>query len=363
MKIGIDISQIAYRGAGVARFTEGLVKTICRYDKINKWTFVYYSLRLNLNQDLEEIIRKSGNRLIKLKVPQTFLSLVWNDLHRFSIEKIVGNLDWYITSDWIEPPTKELKKATIVHDLVYFRYPETVDKKIRAQQEKRLSLVKTESKLIIADSQQTKKDLQEFLKIPANKVEVIYPGVEIEKINKNDVRGTIKKFKIKRKFILTVGKIEPRKNIQKLIEAFDKIKNKDLELVVIGAPGWGTKLKPKKNVRLLGFVTDQELTHLYNSCLFFVYPSIWEGFGYPVVEAMKYGVPVATSNTSSLKEIAEGYALLFDPNKTSEIKKSLELLIDDKELRLELSKKGLKRSKNFTWENYYKNLIRVLRKH
>ncbi len=363
MKIGIDISQIAHRGSGVARFTEGLVKTICRYDKINKWTFVYYSLRLNLNQDLEEIIKKSGNKLIKLKVPQTFLSLVWNDLHRFSIEKIVGNLDWFITSDWIEPPTKELKKATIVHDLVYFRYPETVDKKIALQQEKRLSLVKTESKLIIADSQQTKKDLQEFLKIPTKKIEVIYPGVEIEKINKKDIRDTLKKFKIKKKFILTVGKIEPRKNIQRLVEAFDQIKNKDLELVVIGAPGWGTKLKPRRNVRLLGYVTDQELSHLYNSCYFFVYPSIWEGFGYPVIEAMKYGVAVATSNTSSLKEIAEGYALLFDPNKTGEIKKSLELLIGDKKLRLELSKKGLQRSKLFSWENYYKNLIRVLKKH
>ncbi len=157
-----------------------------------------------------------------------------------------------------------------------------------------------------------------------------------------------------------MGKLEPRKNIQKLIEAFGQLKNNRLGLVVVGAPGWGTKLKPQKNVQLLGYVTDKELAHLYSSCFFFVYPSIWEGFGYPIVEAMKYGVPVATSNTSSLKEIAQGYGLLFNPRKTSEIKRSLELLINDKKLRLELSQKGLQKGKFFTWENYYKNLIKTL---
>lgn len=361
MKLGIDISQIAYKGTGVARFTEGLIRAICHYDKKNSWVFLFYSLRLNLSEVLENLIKMSGHKLIKLKVPQTFLTMVWHDLHRFSIEKLTGKLDWFITSDWIEPPTKELKKATIVHDLVYLRYPKTVDEKIRLQQEKRLNLVKKESKLIIADSEQTKKDIQEFLRVPAKKIKVIYPGVETEKIKKVDVSKTLKKIKLKKIFILTVGKIEPRKNIQKLIDAFNQLKIKGVELVVVGASGWGTRLKPKKNVKLLGFITDQELAHLYNSCFFFIYPSIWEGFGYPVVEAMKYGAPVATSNTSSLKEIAENSALLFNPHKINEIKNSLRLLIKDEKLRLEFSKKGLERSKFFTWENYISNLIKILK--
>lgn len=361
MKLGIDISQVVYRGTGVARFTEGLVKAICKYDQQNKWTFVFYSLRLNLGDELENLIKDSGYKLIKLKIPQTFLTLLWHDLHRFSIEKLVGPLDWFITSDWIEPPTKTLKKATIVHDLVYLRFPQTVDQKIRAQQLKRLGLVKKESKLIIADSESTKNDLQEILKIPTGRIKVIYPGVNIEPIEKREVRATLEKFKIRKRFILTVGKIEPRKNIEKLILAFNKLKKNDLELVVVGAPGWGTQLKPQRNVKLLGFVTDQELGHLYSACLFFVYPSIWEGFGYPVVEAMKYGVPVATSNNSSLKEIAEGNALLFNPNKINDIKKSLEKLVKDPRLRKELSKKGLKRSESFGWENYYQNFLKALK--
>ncbi len=361
MKIGIDISQIAYQGTGVARFTEGLVKAICLFDKKNEWLFVFYSLRIGFNEELENLIKKSGHKLLKLKVPQTFLTLTWHNLHRFSIEKLTGNLDWFITSDWIEAPTKTIKKATIVHDLVYLRYPDTVDERIKSQQEERLSLVKKESKLIIADSQQTKKDLEELMNISANKIKVIYPGVGTKRVVKKEIQSTLKKLQIKKKFILTVGKIEPRKNIQRLIEAFNQIDNKDLELLVVGAQGWGVKLKPQKNVRLLGFVSDQELTHLYSSCLFFVYPSIWEGFGYPIVEAMKFGVPVATSNTSSLKEIAKDSALLFNPSKTIEIKNSLKLLIKNKKLREEFAKKGLLRSKLFTWENYYKNLIKVLK--
>lgn len=128
----------------------------------------------------------------------------------------------------------------------------------------------------------------------------------------------------------------------------------------MGPEGWDKKLKTSKNVRFLGYVSDEQLRALYSSCLFFVYPSVWEGFGYPVLEAMSLGAPVVTSNTSSLKEIGDNAALLFDPAKVNEIKIALRKLATDDELRKDLSHKGEQRAKEFTWKKYYDVMIKAL---
>ena len=145
MKLGIDISQIVYEGTGVARFTSGLVKAILDYDCANNWTFFFSSLRRNLDQDIENKILIKGHKLIKWNLPPTVLSFFWNDLHDFS-KLLTSNFkhlttqDWFISSDWTEPPLN-VKKATVVHDLVYLRYPETVDDKIIALQKRLLILL------------------------------------------------------------------------------------------------------------------------------------------------------------------------------------------------------------------------------
>lgn len=363
MKIGIDISQIVYEGTGVARFTEGLVDAILRYDKNNEWIFFFSGLRKKLNEELEKKIKRSRHKLIKWKLPPSLLSLLFNDLHKFSP---FTSLDWFITSDWTEPPTR-IKKATVVHDLVYLRYPETVDKRIKLQQRKRLNLVKKESRVIFADSKSTKDDLVKFLEIPIDKIHVIYPGVEIQKPTSNQIKKTLEKYQLDNKsFILTVGKIEPRKNIKRLIEAFTKLPKNSTNLVIVGPKGWGTDFDVSihRNIRnrvfFLGYVSDEELYSLYLSCIFFIYPSIWEGFGYPVVEAITLGTPVATSNNSSLAEIGKDVTLLFNPFEVDDIKNALQRMIDDGELRKKLSEKGKERSKFFNWKNYYEKTIKVL---
>ncbi len=351
MRIGIDISQIVYKGTGVSRFTEGLVKAICEYDKRNEWVFFFSSFRQSLDVSIEKLINSRGWKVTKMKLPPTGLSITWNDLHILRIETIIGKLDWFISSDWTEPPAT-CKKATIVHDLVYLRYPETVDPLILKTQIKRMAWVRKESALVLADSLATKDDLIELLNLKDKKIVVNYPGIEIKRANK--------KIEIKKPFILTVGKIEPRKNINRLIEAFEGLNLKNVELLIVGPEGWDQNIKVGKNVRFLGYVSDDELHALYSSCLFFVYPSIWEGFGYPILEAMSFGTPVATSNTSSLKEIGKNTALLFDPMKVNEIKNALHKLASDKKLREELSHKGRERAKEFTWKRYYDVMIKAL---
>lgn len=351
MKIGIDISQIVYKGTGVARFTEGLIKAVCQFDRKNEWVFFFSSLRQTLDPSTEKLIESKGWKLIKMKIPPRALSVIWNDLHVLKVESTMGKLDWFISSDWTEPPSK-CKKAAIVHDLVYLRYPKTVDKLILKTQTKRLSWVKKESDLIFADSETTKNDLIELLQIENKKVKVNYPGIESVRSNNKLNKHSL--------FILTVGKIEPRKNIGRLIEAFEKWDPKNIDLLIVGPEGWDQKVKSSTKIKWLGYVPDDKLRSLYSSCLFFVYPSIWEGFGYPILEAMNFGAPVAASNTSSLKEIGKDSALLFDPFKINSIAEALKKMATNSALRGDLARKGMARAKEFTWRRYYDVMIDAL---
>lgn len=374
MRIGIDISQVVYEGTGVSRFTKGLIEAILTYDKKNEWVFFYSGFRRKLDEELKKRIQDKGYQIIEWKIPPTLLSFLSNEIHNSYLSSIIyhlsSNLDWFITSDWTEPFLPHIKKAAIVHDLVYLRYPETVDEKIRKAQTKRLQHVKKESKIIFADSISTKKDLVELLGINEDRIIVNYPGVETIKPPKNQIERTLQKYNLKNKqFILSVGKLEPRKNLNRLIKAFNQIDNSTIQLVIVGQQGWNIKdgdtpmnrlIGINTNVLYLGFLADNELYSLYSSCLFFVHPSIWEGFGYPIIEAMKLGSPVTCSNTSSIKEIGGNAALCFDPADVSEITQCINELNRNEKLRKELIKKGFERSKIFSWKNYYDTLLTSL---
>lgn len=354
MRIGIDISQISYEGTGVGRFTRGLTEAILTSSGTHGWVFFHSSLRRGLDEDIKKRIIKKGHTLKKWPVPQKILSVLWNDMHTMSIDTILGELDWFISSDWTEPPA-HTKKATIVHDLTFKRYPETVESGVRKTQKSRMKWVVKESSLIFADSNATKKDLKEYYSLSESKTVVNYPGVEMVKPSSKKIPG------LSRPFILTVGKLEPRKNINRLIEAYEKWGNPEVDLVIVGQKGWGDVTKKQsKSIHFLGHVSDEELASLYLMCLFFIFPSIWEGFGYPLVEAMSMGAPTATSNTSSLKEIGEGASLFFDPHSTESIIQAMDRLATDSRLRNELKEKGLKKAKEFTWKRYIEKMIREL---
>lgn len=356
MKIGIDISQIAYRGTGIERFTSGLIKSIITNDKNNEWIFFFSSLRNQMDYEIKKLIQKKGFQIKDYPFPPTLLAFLWNKLHIFKIDNLLQNLDWFISSDWTEPPSN-FKKATIVHDLVYKRYPETLNSLISKNQNLKLNIVKNESKIIFTDSASTKNDLTSYLNISKDKILVNYPGVNITETNTEFNEKVIRKFSLNKKYILAVGKIEPRKNIQMLIDAYNELNLDSVDLVIVGEYGWGPHIKKYSNVKYLGYVDDKELFSLYKKSLCFVYPSIWEGFGYPIIEAMASGTPVASSNTSSMKEISNDSALLFNPYNKSEIKSVISKLINDSNLRRELVKKGLINSQKFTWKNYYNKMI------
>lgn len=366
MRIGIDISQIVYEGTGVGRFVHGLTNAILDFDTKNEWTFFFSSLRQNLNPQMKSLIKKKSYNLLEYKLPPTALSFLWNSIHRMKVEKLVGKLDWFITSDWTEPPS-HMKKATVIHDLAYIKYPETIHATILKTQKQRMHWIQKESSIIFADSETTKHDAIQLCGLDGKKIFVNYPGVQFPKATISEIKNTLSLFELKKPFILTVGKIEPRKNLKRLIEAFTHINNEKIDLVVVGHQGWDTEISKKQsesaNIKFLNFITDSELSALYSSCLFFIYPSLYEGFGYPVVEAMKSGAAVATSNNSSLKEIGSTSAFLFDPQSTEDIEKSILRLMNDPDLRNKLKKQGIMRSCDFEWKKYYDEMICVLRAH
>jgi glycosyltransferase involved in cell wall biosynthesis len=361
MKIAIDISQIVYRGTGVSRYTEGLVKAILNSGTSTDWSFFYSAFRRRVSKQLSTQIKEKGFKIHKLPLPPTVLSLLWNQVHLINIETFTGQLDWFITSDWTEPPSRRAKKATIVHDLAFLRYPETVEWKILKTQQSRFIHVCKESNLIFSDSESTKTDLINYLNIKSEKIRVVYPGVSTTLPSKKELDLTIRKYNLKRPFILTVGKIEPRKNLKRLIEAFLRAQLSEIDLVVVGQAGWEQLNTKQKNIHFLGLVPDNVLFSLYKLCLFFIMPSLWEGFGYPLVEAMQFGAATAASNTSSLKEIGgNDVSYLFNPESTVDIQSAIIKLSKDSKLRKKLSRKSRLVGNMFNWQKCYSSIERAL---
>jgi len=181
MKIGIDVSQIVYQGTGVTFYTQNLVASLLKKDKKNEYVLFGGSLRQKKFLD-EYLTQFKDNKKVTAKtffLPPLLLEFLWNRIHVLPIEWLIGKIEVFFSSDWLQPPT-QAKKVTTIHDLIVYQYPESFQPKgghdIVANQKRRLNWVRKECDLIICDSQATKKDVMNLLKIPEKKLKVIYPG-------------------------------------------------------------------------------------------------------------------------------------------------------------------------------------------
>ena len=180
MKIGIDISQIAYEGTGVSKWIVNLVNQLAKLDKKNEYILFFSSLRNNFQFSIfptSPRLRGASNfQIKKFRFPPTLLDLLWNKLHILPIEWLIGDIDIFITSDWTEPPALRAKKATILYDLIVYKYPQETDRKIIEVQKRKLKWVKKESEMMFCISEATKKDAMEILGIEEKRLRVIMPG-------------------------------------------------------------------------------------------------------------------------------------------------------------------------------------------
>lgn len=179
MKIGIDISQLAYSNTGVANYLKFLVENMLKIDQENEYILFYSSLRRKFPVSSIQIPKNSKVTIKQFKLPPKVLDLMWNRLHIMPIEWFIGEVDLFITSDWTEPPVRSAKKATILYDLIVYKYPQETDILIQNVQKRKHVWVQKESDMIFAISEATKKDAMEILNIKEDKISVIYPGMTI----------------------------------------------------------------------------------------------------------------------------------------------------------------------------------------
>ena len=226
---------------------------------------------------------------------------------------------------------------------------------------------------IIAISEASKQDVVTLLGMPAEKVEVTYLGVDLAIFCPGAFKGQAgeleARYGVRRPYVLYVGKLEPRKNLPVLIEAFASIAQQfpDYQLVLAGNPGWdyqaiyetAARVSLGKRIQFTGFVSEADLPALYAGADLFVYPPSYEGFGFPVLEAMACGTPVITSNVSSLPEVAGDAGLLVDPLDIAELTEAMRKVLSDSELRQRMREKGLERARQFTWEETARRTLRV----
>lgn len=286
--------------------------------------------------------------------------------------------DVFFSPTHYAPRFSPIPTVVSVMDMSFLRFPELFNKSDLYQLQSWTKYSVQNAARVLTISNSSKDDIIKAYNISAEKVVTIYPGIKEITTLEPRIYGMNQlqdKYHLSGNFILFVGTLQPRKNISRLIEAFARIKNheqtkdnKDLKLVIIGKKGWlyeDILAAPQKHgvensVKFLENVTDDELTIFYKNALCYVLPSLYEGFGLPVLEAMKQGCPVITSNVSSLPEAGGDAALYVDPEDVEDITQKITQVITDKNLREELVAKGKKQVAKFSWDKAARETLEVL---
>jgi glycosyltransferase involved in cell wall biosynthesis len=291
------------------------------------------------------------------------MSRLWDRLRLpIPVEALTGPIDLYHATDFVLPPTLPRTKTLLtVHDLSFVRVPETATPRLKAYLDQVVPRSVKAADHILADSSATRDDLISIYTVPSDKITVLLSGVSPH-FRPTPLTDTLRqKYRIDhRPYIFTVGTVQPRKNYARLAQAIAMLRAQghDVVLCIAGGKGWlETEIHQAiqetdiaEAVRFLGFVDDYDLPALYSGAACMAFPSLYEGFGLPVLEAMACGTPVVTSNVSSLPEAAGNAALMVDPYDVYDLGRQLSRVLDDSALRANLQQRGLARVKTFTWK-------------
>jgi len=366
-RFGYDQKSGLPRRVGSGAYCFELLLSLNKIDKVNNY-IIYLP-----QSPTSDLPKERDNWHYKMVRPKK----MWT-LFGLSLEFLLGKSkpDVFFSPTHYLPIFSPRKSAISVLDVSYIRYPEFFKKSDLNQLTNWTRFSIRKARKVFTISQGSKDDIIKEYGIPGYKVAVTYPGIKKVSSIKYKVlsMGELKKkYGVGGEYILFVGTLQPRKNIARLIEAFSRVSRSSLilntlSLIIIGKKGWlyeeileaPKKFNVEDRVKFLDFVPDEDLPSFYKNALCFILPSLYEGFGLPVLEAMKYGCPVITSNISSLPEAGGDAALYVDPLSVNDITKNLELIINDQELRKKLIEKGYEQVKKFSWEKTARETLRAL---
>jgi glycosyltransferase involved in cell wall biosynthesis len=377
MHVAIDYTSAVSQGAGIGRYTRSLVRALARLDAENRYTlFVAGGWGEGDGQG-------AWPRNFQVRgVPLTdrVLNILWQRL-RFPvpIQAITGRIDLFHSPDFVLPPVIGQTPAILtVHDLSFLRVPTHFVPGFRSYLEGAVSRAIKHARHILADSKSTRRDLVELLGVGVNRITVIYPGVEPRFAPVSDagiLESVTKRYQLPENFVLGLGTLQPRKNFEGLIAAFHSLVTNDpgteelsdLQLVIGGGPGWlheeiartVKRCGLEERVRLVGYVRDQDLPALYSLAAVFAFPSWYEGFGLPVLEAQACGTPVVAANNSSLPEVVGSGGVLVDAASRDALAGALLHVLTDSSHRAELVSSGRAQAARFSWEKAAQQLLVV----
>ncbi len=384
-RIGIDVTSALTQGGGIGRYTRELVQALTEISP--NYTFRLFSAKVPASLPVSNPL-PTGEHIVYCPAPigERWLYRLWHRLQLpLPVQLITGRLDLFHSPDFVLPPlAKGIPSLLTVHDLSFIHYPETFPEALVRYLNTVVPRSVARASHILADSQATKADLHNIWHVPQDKVTVLYSGVHerFRVIDDAHRIGTLrKKYDLGDvPFILSVGTVQPRKNYQMLIQAFKPVAERfPHHLYIAGGKGWLyddmlaeiERQGLNGRVRFLGFIDDADLPTLYNAATLFAMPSLYEGFGLPLLEAMACGVPVLTSNVSSLPEVVgsglddggtdAGYetAVQLSPHIPAAWTEAMLHLLASPKTQKQLITAGFQQAKKFTWNRAARQLLNI----
>jgi glycosyltransferase involved in cell wall biosynthesis len=354
VRIAIDARKL--RDYGIGTYIRNLLRHLARLDRTTEYIVLCQRSDSHLAAELGENFRVIPQRAPGYSLREQLT--VPLDLRREGV-------DLFHAPHYVLPPLTPCRSVVTIHDCIHLRFPQYLPSKLAyAYARSSLWVATHRSSRILTVSDASRRDILRYFRVPESKIDVIHNAIDErfgEKPAPDDVERVRERYQLYDPFVLYAGNIKPHKNLERLIEAFHILKKDGFEpvkLLIIGdeISKYATlrravhRHKLHKYVRFFGFVPDRTLAVLYRLAAVFVFPSLYEGFGLPPLEAMASGTPVITSNVSSLPEVVGDAALLIDPYEPEAIADAMRRVLVDPSLREDLRARGLTRARHFSWE-------------
>ncbi len=365
MRVGIDSRLPYYQRGGISKYIRLLISSIAEIDQATDYVIFHQ--------------RKDSDSYLPVNASNFSSGNLWTPCHHrlerwsLSAELLPLKLDVLHSPDFIPPAFGAKYKVITIHDLNFVHYPEFLTDDSRRYYLNQIAWAVEHADRISADSNHTRNDLISILKVPAEKIATIYLAADpifSDKQSKESISSTLAQFNLPEDFILFVGTLSPRKNISNLLLAYSQLimaETIDLPLVLVGARGWlyqelfdlVKSLDIEQNVRHIDNANDVQLSHLYSAASMLTLPSHYEGFGFPVLEAMHCGCPVISSDRASLPEVAGDAAMLLDPDDIDAWTHSIDSLLSDTEKRNQMIEKGYQQANSFSWNKTARETVQI----